>query len=421
MRKAILFAMLALAAACGDEPQTRLDDGGHTDPLTAADVPELGVGEVDGLPGTPLQYSQNGLPLIEGVERPDYADDGINSMEKRRARVSLDNPTGEYRFDIDQLEPSEWVADADDQAGFRNSMDEYTWRLTHEPRADVEKATWRSNIFHGKAFANVNGQLEARGACWLRENQGLDCEFPSKKNWSVKDYFAENTSFSDCNSPPPTGTLAINVGNQPARFMQAGADLWKPEAVLTVSRTGADEVSAYCEDLPGSHFGGIMGRSGGFGTTTRRVTNAKAAYPNCQTSGSLAAFPAGMWTYPAGEVKYDPINLYERGILCNADQNSPDMLRIASINMFAHEFGHFLGFAHFTTGIMATGGNCNLFYSTIRELPAAFHNAMKNFTPVNGTFNFANGDAACQTSSNFIMLPTPTDNTSNFPFGRLFE
>lgn len=401
---------------CAGEDSTQLQEPSLVTPEAAAPtepaVP-VGVGEVNGLPGTPLERGPNGLPVIEGVERPDYADDGINAFEKRWDRRTDENPTGEYRFELDPLGPKEWIADADDQAGFRNGLEEYTWRLTHQSVLH-DKGIFRSNVFHGKAFNhNADGSLNALGACWLPENAGQDCEFPSKKRFSVKDYFHIHLDgLLPCDNTPPAGLLA-NVGNQPSVYIQAGADMWKPEAQLV--QDGGDEVSVFCDDLPGSHFGGILGSSGGFGATSRRVTNAKDAYPSCSVPG--AAFPKGLYTYALGEVRYDPINLYDRGLLCGADKNSPDMLKIASTNMFAHEFGHILGFAHFSTGIMATGTDCGVFYSQLRVVPAVFHQAIGNFSPTSGTFNFAAG-GTCGVPP---LLPVPLANSQQFPMGRLLE
>lgn len=411
MKQAIAIGLL-LALGCGSADETKLAEP----QATAEEEPRapLGVGEVNGLPGTPLEWSGNGLPIIEGVERPDYADDGINSFDKRLARRTEQNPTGEYRFNLDELGPQELIADADDRAGFRNGMEEYTWRLTHK---DVlhSKATFSSYVFHGKAFTtNSDGSLNALGACWLNENAGKDCEFPSKKKFSVKDYFAIHIDgLPPCNNRPPVGVFAIDAGNQPSVYIQAGADMWKPEATLV--QDGGDQISVFCDDLPGSHFGGVLGSSGGFGGTRRRVTNAKDAYPRC--ANAVASFPRGLFTYDLGEVRYDPINLYDRGLLCGADKNSPDMLKIASTNMFAHEFGHVLGFAHFSTGIMATGTDCGVFYSQLRTIPSAFHKALRDFTPNSGTFKFAD-IATCNAPP---VLPTPLPNNQQFPFGRLQE
>lgn len=415
MQRIIIATLLALGCAGGDT--TTLPPRAEAPAIEARAM--LGVGEINGLPGTPLEYSANGIPIIEGVERPDYADDGINAWDARFARVAPDNPTGEYRFEIDAVGPQEWIADADDTAGFRDGLEEYTWRLAH-PNYVSKKAIWRSNIYHGHAFStNSDGSINALGACWLSQNAGRDCEFPSKKIFEVRDYYPEDTDFSDCNSPPPGGQSAPIGINQPSFYLPQGAAVWSPEVILNVHEGGQDQISVYCEDLPGSHFGGIMGRSGGFGATRRRVTNAHDAYSSSCNPGGGSVFPRGLFTYDFGELKYDPINLYDRGLLCGANSNSADMLRKASINMFAHEFGHILGFAHFTTGVMATGGNCSIFYSTLAPLPQVFHNAMNNFTPNSGTFNFID-QATCPNGAP-PLLPAPADNSSNFPFGRLFE
>jgi hypothetical protein len=411
----IAIAML-LALGCAGADETELATAPARDPQAQEPQIPVGVGEVNGLLGTPLEVSPRGMPIIEGVERPDYSEEGINSFDKRMARRTDTNPTGEYRFPWHDAEPTEWIADADDRAGFRNGLEEYTWRLTH-PNVLHEKANFVSAVFHGRAFTtDGNGGILALGACWLPQNAGKDCEFPNSKNkvWRWRSGSAPQDSFSFCNQTPPSGSMAPPFYADPLTWAQIGFDLWRPEAVMTETATATEKITVWCpQSLPGSVFGGVMGASGGDGPTPRRVTNAADAPGGTLCSGS--SFPKGLYTYDAGNIQYSGDNLYQRALLCTtaAERDNDQLFQIASINMFAHEMGHFLGFAHFSTGIMQTGGDCSLFYHQQRTLPQSFHDALAKFSPNSGTYKFIPGGC------NGFILPTPTADNGQFPIGRL--
>lgn len=421
-RIAIAIAIMA-AAGCAGADETQLASSSPATPIAPTPAIPVGVGEVNGLPGTPLELSANGIPIIEGIERPDYSDEGINSFAKRLERRSETNPTGEYQFQLDALGPQEWVADADDRAGFMNGLEEYTWRLTH-PNVTHEKGTFTSAVFHGKAFStNSDGSINALGACWLPQNAGKDCEFPDSKSLTYRLAFGDGAgdSFSHCNQLPPNGTLEPTFYQDPSDWLQEAFNIWSPEVTMTEIVPHTERVTVWCpQSLPGSFFFGVMGASGGDGTTTRRVTNAHDA-PGCNgVTPTGAAFPRGMFTYHAGNIEYSADNLYQRALACTtvAMRQDSALLHNASVNMFAHELGHVMGFAHFSTGIMQTGGNCGLFYTQIRVLPQAFHTAMAGFSPNSGTYHFI---PPAGTECGPTILPTPSDDSMTFPIGRLWQ
>jgi hypothetical protein len=419
---AAMCAALVFGCAEDDSTQIQVPDLGtvsRAEPEQPA-VP-VGVGEVNGLPGTPLEVSPNGIPIIEGVERPDYADTGINSFANRLARVAPDNPTGEYRFLIDELGPDEGVID-DDRAGFRSGLEEYTWRLTH-PNVTHEKAFWLSAIFHGKAFnRNADGSPNALGACWLAENAGQDCEFPSSKAWKWRLAWGNEPGdeYSTCNVQPPSGTFPPTFFQDPGHWIQEAFDGWGSNITMTHTLSHTENLTIFCEPMPGSPFGAILGRSGSYGNLTRRVTNAKDAYPGaCHLAHTPAAFPKGLYTYSLAQMSYSADNMWQRSLLCNGNQNDPDMLHTPAVNMFMHELGHVLGFAHFSSGVMATGGNCDLFFHQTNSVPQVFKDVLGIYTPTSGTFKFINGHTCADDSDS--TLPAPLPNSQQFPFGRLYQ
>jgi len=419
MNRIIIAALLALGCAGSDTTELA-----SAPPVQQADAPPavpVGVGEVNGLPGTPLERSANGIPIIEGIERFDYADDGINSFEKRWERRTPENPTGEYRFPMHDAEPTEVLSGDDGSAGFRDGLEEYTWNLTHPDR---KKGIFSSAVFHGRAFTtDGNGGIIGLGACWTAQNAGKDCEFPSKKNFTWRLAWGDSgtdANFSRCNQQPPNGTMEPAFYQDPSFWFQEALNVWKPEVNWTHVVSHTEEVTIWCpQSLPGSNFGGVMGSSGGDGATPRRVTNAKDS-PGCSSAPAGTAFPKGLYTYGNGNIEYSADNMYQRSILCTsiAQRDDSNLLHNASVNMFAHEIGHVMGFAHFPSGLMQTAGNCGLFYNTLKTLAPAFHQAMAAFSPNSGTFKFIGAEPICGQNT---LLPVPSDDNGQYPIGRLQE
>lgn len=445
--KALLLALLV--SGCGGAETITSKEATALDPNEYYEGVKIGLGTVDGLPGTPTEVSPRGVPLIDGVERPDYLPDGINSWDKRATRVTDDNPTGEMRFNYDDLAEGETIIDAPDFAGFVNGQERYNYCLLHDcpkqgPVLGTHSGAWTSDIYFGLAFsADAFGNINGRGACWTAENDGYDCEFPNTKNWTWGYLEDDGGGNGGPCSVSSNHTQSFPFYNDPIQFAQQAFDMWGSAAKSTPVATvipsigvplsnGREQFTVHCPSiLPGSHFGAVMASAGPFGPLTLKTANIKALehqkYPNCiDPVGGIDATPnpRDFYQYSQGDLQFDAGNMYDRGILCGANQNDQNMLKFIALNVFAHERGHLLGFSHFSTGVMQTGGNCSAGFSAFRGIPAGFTQALNDYVGGGTTFQFPASSDACSPltpHTHVTPLPTPAPNSSNHVLGRLFE
>lgn len=448
LTRLICFAFTALA--CGappQEPQGVTSGGKSAIPAGAAvtyDMPAYkDLATVDGLPGTPTTMSDNGVPMIDGVERPDYLPGNINDLDNRRARVTVDNPTGEYLFTLDALYPGEEdgtqpVLDNPAIAGFRNEQERYNYYLVHpvpKNEGDIGKVglPMVSDTFHGWAF-NLGGPAgyTIKGACWAQANAGSNCAFPTRKTWTWGVYWDEPSFGSLCGFLPSQGGTGVPFFViDPINYIQEAFDAWRPEITTrtvqsgTIDANGAEQLAVLCGQLPSlsggipAFFGAVLAQGGPYGDLQRRVTNAKDAYGSCANSpgSGSSAFPTGMYEYSEGQIVYSASNMYDRATLCSANINASDVLHNASFNTFTHEFGHVLGFAHASTGLMAaTKRSCaDFFNARVNTVTSDYHAAMADFDPNGTTWHFGAHDLHCTPGipATPALLPGPADNSTN--------